>query len=70
MNMDFKRKLPIPMEIKEQFPLSYQLEQLKVKRDVEIKSMNYDLTVGADNHKFVYYLIEYVFMLGYRFPFT
>ena len=36
MNMNFKRKLPIPMEIKEQFPLSFQLEQLKIKRDVEI----------------------------------
>ena len=39
MNMNFKRKLPIPMEIKEQFPLSYKLEQLKVKRDMEIKSI-------------------------------
>ena len=39
MNMNFKRKLPIPMEIKEQFPLSYKLEQLKEKRDVEIKSI-------------------------------
>ena len=39
MNMNFKRKLPIPMEIKEQFPLSYKLEQLKVKRDTEIKSI-------------------------------
>ncbi|MBR2476701.1 MAG: 3-deoxy-7-phosphoheptulonate synthase [Clostridia bacterium] len=39
MNMNFKRKLPIPMEIKEQFPLSYKLEQLKVKRDAEIKSI-------------------------------
>ena len=39
MNMNFKRKLPIPMEIKEQYPLSYQLEQLKVKRDMEIKSV-------------------------------
>ena len=39
MNMNFKRKLPIPMEIKEQFPLSFQLEQLKIKRDVEIKNI-------------------------------
>ena len=39
MNMDFKRKLPIPMEIKEQYPLSYKLEQLKQKRDMEIKSV-------------------------------
>ena len=39
MNMNFKRKLPIPMEIKEQYPLSFKLEQLKVKRDLEIKSI-------------------------------
>ena len=39
MNMDFKRKLPIPMEIKEQFPLSFKNQQIKVKRDVEIKSI-------------------------------
>jgi len=39
MNMNFKRKLPIPMEIKEQYPLSYKLEQLKAKRDTEIKSI-------------------------------
>ena len=39
MNMNFKRKLPIPMEIKEQYPLSYQLEQLKAKRDIEIKNL-------------------------------
>lgn len=45
MNMNFKRKLPIPMEIKEQFPLSYQNEQLKVKRDTEIKS----IFEGKDN---------------------
>lgn len=39
MNMEFKRKLPIPMEIKEQYPLTYKLETLKVKRDMEIKSI-------------------------------
>jgi len=45
MNMNFKRKLPIPMEIKEQYPLSYKNEQLKVKRDTEIKS----IFEGKDN---------------------
>ncbi|MBQ5601721.1 MAG: 3-deoxy-7-phosphoheptulonate synthase [Clostridia bacterium] len=39
MNMTFKRKLPIPMEIKEQFPITYALEQLKEKRDAEIKAI-------------------------------
>jgi len=39
MNMNFKRKLPIPMEIKEQYPLTKDLESLKEKRDVEIKNI-------------------------------
>ena len=39
MNMNFKRKLPIPMEIKEQFPLTKELENLKIKRDKEIKEI-------------------------------
>jgi 3-deoxy-7-phosphoheptulonate synthase len=39
MNMNFKRKLPIPMEIKEQYPITYKLEQMKEKRDLEIKAI-------------------------------
>ena len=39
MNMNFKRKLPIPMEIKEQYPITYKLEQIKEKRDKEIKDI-------------------------------
>ncbi|MBP3696444.1 MAG: 3-deoxy-7-phosphoheptulonate synthase, partial [Clostridia bacterium] len=39
MNMEFKRKLPIPMEIKEQFPLTADLEAMKAKRDEEIKAV-------------------------------
>ena len=39
MNMDFKRKLPIPMEIKEQFPITPELEAIKAKRDAEIKAV-------------------------------
>ena len=30
--MNFKRKLPIPMEIKEQYPITYELEQMKRKK--------------------------------------
>ena len=29
MNMDFKRKLPIPKDVKEEFPLSEKMEQVK-----------------------------------------
>ena len=39
MNMDFKRKLPIPMEIKEQYPITAELEAIKNKRDEEIKAV-------------------------------
>lgn len=39
MNMDFKRKLPIPMEIKQQYPLTPELKAVKDKRDEEIKAI-------------------------------
>ena len=45
MNMNFKRKLPIPMEIKEQYPLTAELEAMKTKRDKEIK----DIFEGKDD---------------------
>ena len=35
-NMIFKRKLPIPREIKEQYPLTAELSQVKARRDKEI----------------------------------
>lgn len=35
-NMIFKRKLPIPKEIKEQYPLTAELAQVKARRDKEI----------------------------------
>ena len=39
MNMNFKRKLPIPMEIKAQYPLTPELEAIKINRDKEIKDI-------------------------------
>ena len=48
MNMNFKRKLPIPMEIMEQYPVTAELEALKAKRDAEIK----DVFEGKDD-KFI-----------------
>ncbi len=39
MNMNFKRKLPIPMEIKRLYPLTPELEAVKDKRDEEIKAV-------------------------------
>ena len=35
-NMIFKRKLPIPKEIKEQYPLTAELSQVKARRDKKI----------------------------------
>lgn len=39
MNMEFIRKLPIPKEIKEQYPLPEQFIKVKEDRDAEIKSI-------------------------------
>ena len=39
MNMNFYRKLPIPMEVKEQYPMTMEMEQRKQKRDIDIKAI-------------------------------
>lgn len=39
MSMSFSRKLPIPKEIKEQFPLSDTLKNLKKRKDEEIRKV-------------------------------
>lgn len=39
MNMDFKRKLPIPMDIKKEYPISEELAKVKAKNDEEIKKI-------------------------------
>ncbi len=39
MSMDFKRKLPIPKEVKEQYPLSEQEALVKMQNDKEIRSI-------------------------------
>ncbi len=45
MNMKFIRKLPIPKEIKEQYPLTQEMAKIKNKRDKEIK----DILSGKDD---------------------
>ena len=37
--MDFKRKLPIPKEIKEQYPVTENLAKIKAQRDADIKAV-------------------------------
>ena len=39
MNMNFKRKLPIPLEVKTQFPLTEAMAKVKAERDAQIKSI-------------------------------
>ena len=39
MQMTFQRKLPIPKEVKEEFPLSEKMAQVKAQRDAEIKAV-------------------------------
>ncbi|MBQ9860158.1 MAG: 3-deoxy-7-phosphoheptulonate synthase [Clostridia bacterium] len=39
MNMQYNRKLPIPKDIKEQFPVSEKMAQVKAQRDEEIKAV-------------------------------
>jgi 3-deoxy-7-phosphoheptulonate synthase len=44
-NMNFKRKLPVPQEIKAQYPLTAQLASIKQARDIEIA----DVFTGKSN---------------------
>lgn len=39
MSMNFKRRLPIPQEVKDQYPLSPEIIQVKKQRDAEIKKI-------------------------------
>ena len=39
MNMDFKRKLAIPMEVKELYPVTERVEKIRLERDAEIKKI-------------------------------
>ena len=45
MAMDFKRKLPIPKEVKEQYPLTKEIISIKEERDAVIR----DIFTGKDN---------------------
>ena len=66
MSMTFNRKLPIPKEIKEMYPLSDEIKAVKAERDREIadvlsgKSNKFILIIGpcsADNEDSV---IDYI----------
>lgn len=62
MSMNFKRKLPVPKEVKEMYPLSEEIKAVKAARDAEIadvftgKSDKFLLIIGpcsADNEESV-----------------
>jgi hypothetical protein len=39
MQMNFHRKLPIPQEVKKEFPLTERMEKVKAERDENIKAV-------------------------------
>ena len=39
MSMNFQRKLPIPQEVKKEYPLTEKMEAVKAARDNEIKAV-------------------------------
>lgn len=39
MNMEFTRKLPIPQEIKKQYPVTEEMQRIKAERDEEIRKV-------------------------------
>ncbi len=39
MGMNFKEKLPIPMEVKKQYPVSQKVKEIKAERDAEIRKI-------------------------------
>lgn len=48
-NMEFKRKLPVPKDIKEQYPLTEELIRIKAERDVRIR----DVFTGSSHRKII-----------------
>ena len=66
MNMNFQRKLPIPQEVKLEFPLSDRMAQVKSQRDKEIKDIfqgvsdKFILIIGPCSADHSESVIEYV----------
>ena len=66
MNMDFKRKLPIPQEIKRMYPATESMLQVKAERDEEIrkiftgKSDRFLLVIGPCSADFKESVLDYI----------
>ncbi|MBQ3970363.1 MAG: 3-deoxy-7-phosphoheptulonate synthase [Clostridia bacterium] len=70
MNCVFKRKLPIPKEIKEQFPLTEEMARVKAERDDAIKKVftgesdKFLLIIGPCSADYEKSVMDYVFRLA------
>ena len=51
MGMRFERMLPVPQEVKEKYPISYQATVMKEKADAQIK----DILGGEDKRMLLFY---------------
>ncbi len=66
MSMDFKRKLPIPMEVKEQYPVNEKDKRIKEERDAELKriftgeSDKFLLVIGPCSADYPESVLEYI----------
>lgn len=66
MNMNFKRKLPIPVDIKAQYPLTKKMEEVKAARDEELRkiftgeSNRFLLVIGPCSADFKESVLDYI----------
>ncbi len=66
MGMDFKRKLPIPMDIKKQYPIGEAQRKIKEERDAEIKKIftgqsdKFLLIIGPCSADYSESVLEYI----------
>ena len=66
MNMNFIRKLPIPMDIKAQYPLTEELARIKAARDEEIKKVfrgesdKFSLVIGPCSADYEEAVLDYI----------
>ncbi len=66
MNMDFKRKLPIPKLIKEQYPVTPAMQKVKEERDAELRKIftgesdRFLLVIGPCSADFKESVLDYI----------
>lgn len=66
MQMNFHKKLPIPQEVKKEFPLTERMEQVKIKRDESIRAVfdgssdKFILIIGPCSADYSEPVLEYI----------